>query len=148
MRTDRVELIEHRQDVLNICGIWVRVIKGIEERAVFRTKLFLQFICPLAQRLNFFRVFLLGSLIDLHTETVQLAVGLALRFIALDAADNFLVIRLQLGRVWLLGLCVRRRNKQRPNYQQPVHKFLVWFFRFNCDSDANGRRWEGASEPS
>ena len=89
MRTDRVELIEHRQDVLNICGIWVRVIKGIEERAVFRTKLFLQFICPLAQRLNFFRVFLLSSLIDLHTETVQLAVGLALRFIAPDAADNF-----------------------------------------------------------
>ena len=37
VRTDRVELIEHRQDVPNVFGLWVRVIKGIEERAVFGT---------------------------------------------------------------------------------------------------------------
>jgi hypothetical protein len=36
MRTDRVELIEHRQDVLNVFGIWIRFIKGIEEPAVVR----------------------------------------------------------------------------------------------------------------
>ena len=75
--------------------------------------MFLQFICPLAQRLNFFRVFLLSSVVDLLTETVQLAVGLALRFIASDVADNFLGIRLQLGRLRLMSLGVQRRNKQK-----------------------------------
>jgi len=63
-----------------------------------------------------------------------LAVGLALRFIASDVADNFLGIRLQLGRLRLMSLGVQRRNKQKPNYQRPVHKFPVQLFRSNASA--------------
>jgi hypothetical protein len=42
MRTGLVETIEHGQDSLNIFGIWVRVVKGIEQRVVFGTQLFLE----------------------------------------------------------------------------------------------------------
>jgi len=66
--------------VLNIFGIWVRVIKGIEQRVVFGAQLFLQFICPFGQRLNFLCVFRPSSLVDLLAETVQLAVCLGLGF--------------------------------------------------------------------
>jgi hypothetical protein len=58
--------------VLNIFGIWVRVIKRIEQRVVFGAQLFLQFICPFGQRLR------PSSLIDLLAETVELAVFWAL----------------------------------------------------------------------
>jgi hypothetical protein len=34
LRTGFVELIEHRQDILNIFGVGVRIIKGIEQRVV------------------------------------------------------------------------------------------------------------------
>ena len=62
MRTGLVESIEHRQDILDIFGIWVRIVKNIEERVVFGTQLFLQVIYPLGQRFSFLIVFLLNSL--------------------------------------------------------------------------------------
>jgi hypothetical protein len=40
MPTRLVEAIEHRQDVLNIFRIGVRIVKGIEHRAVLGTQLF------------------------------------------------------------------------------------------------------------
>jgi hypothetical protein len=54
---------------------------------------------------------------------------MALRFIAPDAADNFLGIRLQLGRVRLSSLRIQRRDKQASNYRQPVHKLPEWLSR-------------------
>ena len=50
MRTGLVETIEYRQDILDIFGIWVRIVKNIEERAVLGTQLFLQVIHLLKQR--------------------------------------------------------------------------------------------------
>ena len=80
--------------VLNIFGIWVRVIEGIEQRVVFRAQLFLQFICPFGQRLNFLCVFRPSSLFDLLAETVELAVCLGLGLVAADRAGDLLCIRL------------------------------------------------------
>jgi hypothetical protein len=44
MPTGLVEAIEHRQDILNIFGIGVRIVKGIEQRVVLGTQLCLQVI--------------------------------------------------------------------------------------------------------
>ena len=76
--------------VLNIFGIWVRVIKGIEQRVVFGAQLFLQFICPFGQRLNFLCVFRPSSLVDLLAETFELVVCLGRGFVAPDRAGDLL----------------------------------------------------------
>jgi len=93
MRTGPVETIEHRQDILDIFGIWVRIVKNIEERVVFGTQLFLQVIYPLKQRFSFLIVFLLSSLDHLTAETVDLAIRLSLGLIAADTAYDLLSIR-------------------------------------------------------
>jgi hypothetical protein len=58
MRTGLVEAIEHRQDILNIFGIRVRIEKGIEQGVVFGAQLLLQVIYPLKQRFSFLTIFL------------------------------------------------------------------------------------------
>jgi hypothetical protein len=119
MGTELVEAIEHRQDILSIFGIWVRIVKGIEQRVVFGTQLFLQIIYHLKRSFSFLAVFLLSSLNHLPTETVDLAIRLSLGLIAADIAYDLLCIRLQLGRVRLLSLRIQRhrRKKQNPNDQ-------------------------------
>ena len=90
VRTGFVELIEHRQDILNIFGVGVCIIKGIEQRMVLGTQLFLQVIDPLKQCFSFLAVFLLSSLNHLRTETVDLAIRLSFGFIAADIAHDVL----------------------------------------------------------
>ena len=99
--TGLVESIEHRHDLLNIFGIWVHVVvkKGVDQRQIFGTELFLQFIYLSDQLLSFLPVFLLSSLVDLLTEFGYLAIGLRLSLIATDDADNLLCIPLQLGNI-------------------------------------------------
>jgi hypothetical protein len=90
VRTGFVELIEHRQDILNIFGVGVRIIKGIEQRMVWGTQLFLKVIDPLKQCFSFLAVFLLSSLNHLRAETVDLAICLSFGFIAADIAHDLL----------------------------------------------------------
>ena len=70
--TGLVESIEHRHDLLNIFGIWVHVVvkKGVDQRQIFGTELFLQFIYLSDQLLSFLPVFLLSSLVDLGNTVV------------------------------------------------------------------------------
>ena len=113
MRTGFVELIEHRQDILNIFGVGVRIIKGIEQRVVLGTQLFLQVIDPLKKCFSFLAVFRLSSLNHLRTETVDLAIRLGLGLIAADIAHGLLRIRLQLGRVRSLSLRPQRHRRKK-----------------------------------
>ena len=85
--TGLIELIEHRNDVLTVFGIWIHVLSGFDQRDVFGTQLFPQFIHLLEQRLSFLPVFLP---INLLTEIGDLAVGLGLSLIATDDADDLL----------------------------------------------------------
>ena len=110
MPTGLVEAIEHRQDILNIFGVGVRIIKGIEQRVVLGTQLFIQVIDPLKKCFSFLAVFLLSSLNHLRTETVDLAIRLGLGLIAADIAHGLLRIRLQLGRVRSLSLRPQRHR--------------------------------------
>ena len=73
MPTGLVEAIEHRQDILNIFGIGVRIVKGIEQRVVLGTQLCLNVMYPLKQRFSLLAVFLLSSLNQLPTEALDLA---------------------------------------------------------------------------
>src|SRR5260370_21893820 len=104
MRTGLVEAVEHRQDILNIFGIWVRIVKGIEQRVVFGTQLFLQIIYDLKQSFSFLAVFLLSSLNHLPTETVDLAILLRLCLIASALDYDLLCIRFQIVPVSLVSL--------------------------------------------
>src|SRR6516164_9798539 len=117
-----IELNEVRHDLLTVFGIWIHVLSDLEQREVFGTKFFLQFVYLLGQPLSFLAVFLLVGLIELITEIEDLAIGLGFSLIGTDDADDLLC---QFGSIGLLSLGKqrRRRNNQNPQDQQPVHKF-------------------------
>ena len=81
-----------------------RPVSGLDKREVFGTESLLQFTHLLEQRLGFLAIFLP---INLLTEMGDLTVGLGLRLIATDDADNFLCVRLQFGGVRLLSLRIQ-----------------------------------------
>src|SRR5689334_1433686 len=60
-----IELNEGRHDLLTVFGIWIHALSGLEQRQIFGTELFLQFIYLLDQLLGFLPVFLPSSLVDL-----------------------------------------------------------------------------------
>jgi hypothetical protein len=92
----------------------------------FGTQFPLQVIYLLRQLVSFRGVFLLLGLIS---QLANFAIDLGLELVAADDFDDILCIRLQLGRVRLLTLGIQRhrRNKQKPNDQQPVHKSPIGF---------------------
>src|SRR5689334_17223487 len=104
MRTGLVECIECRDDLLAVLGVKVDVSKGISQRNVFGSELFLPSTYLLGQLSSFLRIFLLNGLIERLTENFHLAESLGLSLIAFDDADNLLCICLQFGDVRLLSL--------------------------------------------
>src|SRR6516164_6812128 len=120
-----IELNKVRRDLLTVFGIWIHVLSDLEQREVFGTKFFLQFVYLLGQPLSYLAVFLLVGLVDLVeliTEIEDLAIGLGFSLIGTDDADDLLC---QFGSIGLLSLGKqrRRRNNQNPQDQQSVHKF-------------------------
>ena len=69
--TGLIELIENRNDVLGVFGIWIHVLSFLDKSDVFGTQLILQFNQFLEQRLGFLPVFLF---INLVTEIDNLTV--------------------------------------------------------------------------
>src|SRR5215469_7129523 len=119
MRAGLVEPIEHRENFLNIFGIWVGIVKGIEQRMVFGTQLFHQLIYPLKQLFSLLVVFLLNGLNRRITKTADLAIRPKFCLIAADDLYNIFRKRLCLGSIWLLPVRRQRKhcNKQEANDQ-------------------------------
>ena len=123
MRTGLVEPIEHQENFLSIFGIWVSIVKGIEQRMIFRPQLLLQLIYSLKQLFSFLVVFLLNGLNHRITKTVDLAIRPKFSLIAANDLYNIFRKRFYLGSISLLPVRRQRKhcNKQEANDQQPIH---------------------------
>ncbi len=82
-----VELIKDRHNLLTVFGIWIHVLSGLEQREIFGTKLFLQFVYLLGQALGFLAILVPISLIELITEIKDLAIGLGFSPSATDDVE-------------------------------------------------------------
>src|SRR6266487_3487354 len=101
---ESVERLEYRTDLLSVLGIWVDVLKATNQREIFGTQFFLQFVYFMRQLLSFRGVFLL---VDLITQLGNFTVCLGLELVAADDFDDILCIRLQLGSVRRLTLRIQ-----------------------------------------
>jgi hypothetical protein len=68
--------------------------KAIHQRDEFRAELFLQLIYLLSQRLDLFSIFLLNGPLKLPREIENLAIGLGLRLVIGDGANDVSCVRL------------------------------------------------------
>ncbi len=102
--TQIIEGIQGRTNLLTDFGLWVNVLKSVNQRGIFGTQFFSQFVHSLKQRIEFLGIRRLVNLLYLVTEPGHLAINSGLGFVAADDFENLLRVRLRhLG--W--GRCLR-----------------------------------------
>ena len=69
-----IERIQGRTNLPTDFGLWVDVLKSVDQRGIFSTQLFSQFVHFLKQRIEFLGVTRLISLLHLVTELGHLAI--------------------------------------------------------------------------
>jgi hypothetical protein len=105
--TQIVECIQGRTNLLTDFGLWIDVLKSVNQRSIFGTQFFSQFVHSLKQRIELLGVPRLVSLLDLMTEPGHLAINSDLRFVSADDFENLL--RVSLGHIrWGRGLSLHR----------------------------------------
>src|SRR5215472_9075290 len=91
--TQVVEPIEYRTDLVSVLGIRINVLKVANQRDIFGTQFFHQFIYFLRQLLSFRPALLFVNLV---TQLDNFTIGLDLELVAADDFDDILCVRLQL----------------------------------------------------
>ena len=115
---------KRRTNLLTDFGLWVDVLKSVNQRGVFGTQLFSQFVHSLKQRIEFLGVTRLISLLHLVTELGHLAIDSGLGLVAADYFENLLRVRLghlRRGRLLSLRTYWRGGDHQNGNNQPQVH---------------------------
>jgi hypothetical protein len=92
--TQIVEGVQGRTDLLTDFGCRVDVLECVNQRGIFGTQFFSQFVHSLKQRIEFLGIPRLVSLLDLMTEPGHLAINSGLGFVAADDFENLLRVRL------------------------------------------------------
>src|SRR5262245_3468199 len=92
--TQIIEGVQGRTDLLTDFGLWVDVLKSVDQRGIFGTQFFSQFVHSVKQRIEFPGIPRLVSLLDLVTEPGHLAINSGLGFVAADDFENLLRVRL------------------------------------------------------
>jgi len=95
--TQIVECIQGRTNLLTDFGLWIDVLKSVNQRGIFGTQFFSQFVHSLKQRIELLGIPRLVSLLDLMTEPGRLAINSDLRFVSADDFENLL--RVSLGHI-------------------------------------------------
>jgi len=95
--TQIVECIQGRTNLLTDFGLWIDVLKSVNQRGIFGTQFFSQFVHSLKQRIELLGIPRLVSLLDLMTEPGHLAINSDLRFVSADDFENLL--RVSLGHI-------------------------------------------------
>src|SRR5215470_2981060 len=115
-----VEPTEYQTDLLTVLGIWIDVVKLANQRDIFGTQFFRQFIYFLGQLLSFRRAL---RFVDLVIQLGNFTIGLGLELIAPDDFDDILCVRLQLDHARLLSLRIHRHGGdcQNRNSRYQVH---------------------------
>src|SRR5215472_17583280 len=115
-----VEPTDYRTDLLTVLGIWINVLKLANQRDIFGTQFFHQFIYFLGQLLSFRRAL---RFVDLVIQLDNFAIDLGLELVAADDFDDILCVRLQLDHARLLSLRIHRHGGdcQNRNSRYQVH---------------------------
>ena len=122
--TQIIERIQGRTNRLTDFGLWVDVLKAVDQRGIFGTQLFSQFVHFLKQRIEFLGVSRLISLLHLVTELGHLAIDSGLGLVAADYSKDLLRVRLghrRRSRLLSLRTYWRGGDHQNGNNQPQVH---------------------------
>ena len=122
--TQIIERIQGRTNRLTDFGLWVDVLKSVDQRGIFGTQLFSQFVYSLKQPIEFLGISRLVSLLHLVTELGHLAIDSGLGLVAADYFENLLRVRLghlRRGRLLSLRTYWRGGDHQNGNNQPQVH---------------------------
>jgi hypothetical protein len=92
--TQIIEGIQRRTNLLTDFGLWVDVLKFVDQRGIFGAQFFSQFVHSVKQRIEFLGIPGLVSLLHLLTEPGHLAINSSLGFVAADDLENLLRVRL------------------------------------------------------
>ena len=95
--TQIIEGVQGRTDLLTDLGCRVDVLECVNQRGIFGTQFFTQFVHSLKQRIEFLGIPRLVSLLDLMTEPGHLAINSGLGLVAADDFENLL--RVSLGHI-------------------------------------------------
>ena len=122
--TQIIERIQGRTNRLTDFGLWVDVLKSVDQRGIFGTQLFSQFVHFLKQRIEFLGISRLISLLHLVTELGHLAIDSGLGLVAADYFEDLLRVRLgdlRWSRLLSLRTYWRGGDHQNGNNQPQVH---------------------------
>jgi hypothetical protein len=93
--TQIIEGIQGRTNLLTDLGLWVDVLESINQRGIFGTQFFSQFIHSLKQRIEFLGIPGFVSLLHLVTELGHLAIDSDLGLVAANYSED--PLRVPLG---------------------------------------------------
>jgi hypothetical protein len=130
--TQIIERIHRRTNLLTNFGFRIDVLKSFNQRGIFGTQFFAQFVYSLKQLIEFLGITRLVSLLHLGTELGHFAIDSGLGLVAADYFE-------ELGHLWrgrLLSLRTywRGGDHQNGNNQLQVHEYLLKYAA--CDDDA------------
>ena len=117
-------------------GLWVDILKSVNQRGIFGTQFFSQLVHFLKQRIEFLGISRLISVLHLVTELGHFAIDSGLGLVAADYFEDLLRIRLgYLRRSRLLSLRTywRGGDHQNGNNQPQVHEYLLGYAACNDD---------------
>ena len=120
--TQIIERIQRRTNRLTDFGLWVDVLKSVNQRGIFGTQFFSQFVYSLKQPIEFLGISRLISLLHLVTKLGHLAINSGLGLVAADYSKDLL--RVRLGHQWGRRLSLhawRGGDHQNGNNQPQVH---------------------------
>ena len=92
--TQIIERIQCRTNLLTDLGLWVDVLKSVNQRGIFGTQLFSQLVDFLKQRIEFLGISRLVSLLHLVIELGHFAIDSGLGLVAADYFEDLLRVRL------------------------------------------------------
>jgi hypothetical protein len=125
-----IERIQRRTNLLTDFGFRIDVLKSVNQRGIFGTQFFSQFVHSLKQRIEFISISHLVGLLHLVTELGHLAIDSSLDLVAADDFEDLLRVRLghpRWRRILSLRPYWRGGDHQDGNNQPQVHEYLLGY---------------------
>jgi len=126
--TQIIERIQRRTNLLTDFGFRIGVLKSVNQRGIFGTQFFSQFVYSLKQLIEFLGISRLISLLHLGTELGHFAINSGLGLVAADYFEDLLRVRLghpRRGQLLSLRTYWRGGDHQNGNNQPQVHEYLL-----------------------
>jgi hypothetical protein len=129
-----IERIQRRANLLTDFRFRIDILKSVNQRGIFGTQFFSQFVHSLKQRIELLGISHLVGLLHLVTELGHLAIDSSLDLVAADDCEDLLRVRLghpRWRRILSLRVCWRGGDQQDGNNQPQVPGMppATWMFK-------------------